>query len=215
VAPKHTILRNFFAGSIVSRLLECAIAQEARFEPSGIVLDTDPGKIDPSIRKSMKLKSLGPIEKELRDNLGPLAPELTSLLAVTPFEASHLELEIVAHGDGAFYRRHVDTFMGGASHGRQHERMLSGVYYFHADPKGFSGGALRLYSFVPSPDEKDSFVDIDPEHNSLVVFPSWAPHEVMPVICPSGRFIDSRFALNCWFCRKTTEVRQLRGSGNI
>jgi Rps23 Pro-64 3,4-dihydroxylase Tpa1-like proline 4-hydroxylase len=43
------------------------------------------------------------------------------------------------------------------------------------------------------------FHDVEPLHNSLVVFPAWLPHEVLKVSCPSGRFADSRFAINCWF----------------
>jgi Rps23 Pro-64 3,4-dihydroxylase Tpa1-like proline 4-hydroxylase len=43
-----------------------------------------------------------------------------------------------------------------------------------------------------------AFADIEPGQNRLVAFPSWAPHEVMPISCPSRRFIDSRFAVNCW-----------------
>jgi asparagine synthetase B (glutamine-hydrolysing) len=48
--------------------------------------------------------------------------------------------------------------------------------------------------------------DIEPIHNSLLMFPSWAPHEVMPVNCPSQRFIDSRFAINCWVHRERPDT---------
>ena len=58
--------------------------------------------------------------------------------------------------------------------------------------------ALRLH-VLSKPDEKRKFVDIDPVHDSLVFFPSWLPHEVLPVSCPSRRFMDSRFAIHCWF----------------
>jgi SM-20-related protein len=76
--------------------------------------------------------------------------------------------------------------------------VLSGVYYFHAEPKAFTGGALRLYAIGG---QGERYVDIEPTHNSLLMFPSWAPHEVMPVRCPSRRFVDSRFAINCWVHR--------------
>jgi SM-20-related protein len=42
-----------------------------------------------------------------------------------------------------------------------------------------------------------SHLDLAPENDSLVIFPSWAPHEVMPVVFPSGGFADSRFSVNC------------------
>ena len=66
-----------------------------------------------------------------------------------------------------------------------------------------SGGALRLYAFGPG---GDRYEDVVPEHDSLIVFPSWAAHEVLPIACPSGRFADSRFALNCWFLRARAPV---------
>jgi SM-20-related protein len=69
-----------------------------------------------------------------------------------------------------------------------------------AHGRSLAGGALRLYAIGGEADQK--FVDIEPLRNSLLMFPSWAPHEVMPVSCPSKRFIDSRFAINCWVHRK-------------
>jgi Rps23 Pro-64 3,4-dihydroxylase Tpa1-like proline 4-hydroxylase len=73
--------------------------------------------------------------------------------------------------------------------------VLSGVYYFHRRPKAFAGGELRLHAIG----DPDRFVDIEPVHNALLVFPAWAPHEVRPISCPSGAFVDARFAVNCWF----------------
>jgi hypothetical protein len=29
------------------------------------------------------------------------------------------------------------------------------------------------------------FIDIQPEQNALLAFPSWAAHEVLPITCPS------------------------------
>ena len=110
--------------------------------------------------------------------------------------APKLELQLVAHHDGAFYKRHIDTQ---TASDRKNIRVLSGVYYFHAEPKPFSGGALRLYAI--GGDDATDFVDIEPQRNSLLVFPSWAPHEVRTVSCPSKQFSDSRFAINCWIHR--------------
>jgi Rps23 Pro-64 3,4-dihydroxylase Tpa1-like proline 4-hydroxylase len=121
------------------------------------------------------------------------AQALLAELKMSASELSRFETELVAHGDGAFYARHIDTQM--QAQDRPGIRVLSGVYYFHRLPKAFSGGALRLYGFGAG------FVDIEPTHNSLLVFPSWARHEVRPVSCPSGAFMDSRFAINCWVYR--------------
>ena len=57
-----------------------------------------------------------------------------------------LETELVAHGDGAFYTRHIDTHTAHDDDDVNQIRLLSGVYYFHAEPKAFTGGALRLHA---------------------------------------------------------------------
>jgi hypothetical protein len=49
--------------------------------------------------------------------------------------------------------------------------------------------------------QQATFADIEPEYDTLVFFPSWSPHEVLPVHVPSGRFMDSRFDINCWIHR--------------
>jgi Rps23 Pro-64 3,4-dihydroxylase Tpa1-like proline 4-hydroxylase len=97
----------------------------------------------------------------------------------------------VAHSDGALLRRHIDMQR---APGVSSVRVLSGVYYLHREPKVFTGGLLRIYSLLAP----GRFVDIEPVHNTLVTFPAWVPHEVLPVSCPSGDFMDSRFAVNCW-----------------
>ena len=78
--------------------------------------------------------------------------------------------------------------------------MISAVYYFHREPKAFSGGALRLYRFGVDPHDPASEADsvaFEPRQNSLVCFPSWAVHKVDLVRCASDRFEDFRFGLNC------------------
>ena len=52
---------------------------------------------------------------------------------------------MVAHGDKAFFSRHEDTVMRPEM---TSYRTLSAVYYFHRQPKSFSGGVLRLYAFA-------------------------------------------------------------------
>jgi Rps23 Pro-64 3,4-dihydroxylase Tpa1-like proline 4-hydroxylase len=75
------------------------------------------------------------------------------------------------------------------------------VYYFHAQPKAFSGGVLRLHSLASGKGDGGEHVDVEPVNDTLVFFPSWYPHEVLPVTCDSSRFEDSRFAINFWVHR--------------
>lgn len=192
IMPPYLVLRDFVEEETVAGLLEHALARESQFAASRTGRSEN-GGVRPDIRVSVGTRDLGPFRGILKAKIFSLIPEWIEKLRVTPFDSPKLETELVAHNDGAFYKRHIDT-----ARERDRIRVLSGVYYFHAKPKAFSGGALRLHAIGG---ENARFVDIEPAHNSLLVFPSWAPHEVMPVICPSGRFGDSRFAVNCWVYR--------------
>jgi hypothetical protein len=61
--------------------------------------------------------------------------------------------------------------------------------------------ARRLGARIAGGGRGDTFVEVEPNNDMLVFFPAWFPHEVMPVECLSGRFEDSRFAINCWIHR--------------
>lgn len=191
IMPPFLLLRNFLDEATVAGLLHHALAQKAEFAPTRAGRGENSG-VKPHIRVSSGTRNLGSFRPILNARILNLVPDWVEKLRVTPVESAKLETELVAHNNGAFYKRHIDTQ---TANERNYTRVLSGVYYFHAEPKAFSGGALRLYAIGG---ENAPFVDVEPERNSLLVFPSWAPHEVMPVSCPSKRFADSRFAINCW-----------------
>lgn len=183
-------------------LLDWMLASKSRFAPSTI----SNGTVAPERRKSERLCDLGPTKGWFGDAMLATAPDFFARTGTAPFEIEFLELEIAAHGDGAHFATHTDipigwgrAPLGGDKSGTQ-DRLLSAVYYFHRSPKRFSEGQLRLHRFG-SNNEPGDFVDIEPEHNSLLVFPSWVTHEVRTVRCPSERFEDYRFAVNCWLCR--------------
>ena len=140
----------------------------------------------------------------LRERMRAALPQWCAGFGMAPFEPNAIELDMIAYNDGAFYRRHIDTGRlnrdrpGAGSAG---DRIITAVYYFHAEPKAFDGGELRLHAMAASADGSALSADLPPRRNSLLIFPSWAPHEVLPVRCPSGAFRDSRFAINCWFRR--------------
>jgi Rps23 Pro-64 3,4-dihydroxylase Tpa1-like proline 4-hydroxylase len=104
------------------------------------------------------------------------------------------EIELLAHGDGSFYRPHIDTFTGdGASGGAN--RRLSLVYYVHRRPPAFSGGRLRLLGLGGG-----EAATIKPAHDSLLAFPSFRPHEVETVSALQDSVEYGRFAANIWLC---------------
>jgi SM-20-related protein len=203
--PPYARYRDFLDSVTRASLLAWTMENEAKFKASSVLRTfvRDDNKHDPTLRTSLRASDFGPMKAVFRQRLLNFVPTLIGDLRVTPFEPSEVELELVANNDGAFFKRHVDTFMGDAR--KASDRVLSAVYYFYAEPKAFSGGVLRLYEFGTKENE-GNFADIQPEQNTLLAFPSWASHEVLPVTCPSRRFSDSRFNVNCWVHRLSSRL---------
>ncbi len=187
--PAHRVIHAFLPQDMVEGLIEHARANQSRFEPTGVA-----NGVNLVFRISSATRFLGGFRPLLGQRILDIVPRLTAELQMKQFAPHRIELELVAHNDGAFYTRHIDTLTLQAGAG--FTRALSGVYYFHRAPKAFTGGALRLYPVSRYAVGRSA--DIQPEHNTLLLFPSVAPHEVLPVQCPSGEFMDSRFAINCW-----------------
>lgn len=194
ILPPHVVRRDVFDAATVEGLLAYAQANEAGFVSSTVGAGVNQ-RLAGTVRSSLTLIDLGPWIGSVKPRLKALAAEAEEELRLSRFDLANLEFSLVAHNDGAFYARHIDTR---TAPGSETLRVLSAIFYFHVLPKGFSGGALRLYG-LNAPGAAPVSVDIEPENNSAVFFPSWVPHEVMPVQCPSHRFGDSRFAINCWF----------------
>lgn len=188
----HRVIRNFLGSDLINRLLAHAEANQDAFTPT----ELGDGRIDPEVRVSRLLRNLGALRDALEARFLTIMEPTVADLRLSTFDLGRLEMELVAHGDGAFYQRHIDTRTGFTD--RATDRALTGVLYFHVEPKNYSGGELRLHSILP-PEQGGCFLDITPEQDMLLLFPSWAPHEVRPVSCPSSAFMDQRFAINCWY----------------
>ena len=166
------------------------------------------GRVDPKSRRALTIEGLGPFEPMLRRVFDDALPEIVAQTGTTLSQPS-FEFSFAAHGDGAFFAPHLDVSIGQkrepVSDVPGQDRILSAVYYFHRDPKAFSGGALRLFRFGANPYDarldEEQHIDLEPIDNSLVAFPSTVFHEVRPVRCPTTDFADYRFSLNCWYCR--------------
>lgn len=191
--PPHRRLHSFLGEAFIERLLTHVAQYEGEFETARLIEH----RLDRSIRASRLLRDFGILRSELEACFGAILDSTVRDLRLPRIQLATLELEMVEHGDGAFYREHIDTATDRP--GSPTVRALAGVYYFHRVPKGFSGGELRLHAVAPAPEGQRAFIDIAPDRDLLVLFPAWAPHEVRPVSCPSGAFLDSRFAINCWY----------------
>jgi SM-20-related protein len=207
--PPHSQFRDFLDSGTRQELLDWVSANRANFVEATVTKSKAEhgNRLDPEVRIALRLGDLGPLEDELGARFLDALPRGMAAIGAQRPEPRSLELEITAYGDGAHFKPHLDIPIGpdrnplGARKGE--DRVISAVYYFHNRPKGFSGGRLRLFRFGSDPSncaESDS-VAIEPIDNSLLLFPSWAQHEVERVSCPSGRFDDYRYAVNCWYCR--------------
>jgi SM-20-related protein len=207
VAPKKRVsmrcpyieVKNFMGTTTVSALQDYVVARKSDFTPAKVRRRQRGNIIDVSVRNCWRLKSLGPFEPILHEKLSPLISEFSKELGVLERAGGPAEFEICSYTDGGLFVPHIDTFdtLG-------EERILSCVYYFASVPRRFSGGLLRLHGF-PTPGAKSEhsvqIVDITPETDSLIVFPSWLAHEVLPVQVATGDWADGRFTINCWVHR--------------
>jgi SM-20-related protein len=209
--PPFARILDFLPEDEVQGLFDWAISIRDRFKPATVSKGRPERefRVDPERRIGLTTGKLGPFKDLLGERLLAALLQLMTGTGTNGPPPTSLELELAAHPDGAYFRPHIDIPVGmgrqplGANPGE--DRVLSAVFYFHADPPAFSGGQLRLFPFGPTPTvdgpQPANRIDLEPVRNSLVAFPSWVPHEVRPISVPSGDFQDYRFALNCWYCR--------------
>jgi SM-20-related protein len=126
-------------------------------------------------------------------------PDVLAELGMPNFTIQQVESQLTAHNDGNYYKIHNDNGSPDTA-----TRELTYVYYFHQEPKGFTGGELQIYDtqiqnnhYTQAP----TFNTVEPRNNSIVFFLSRYMHEVLPISCPSRAFADSRFTINGWIRR--------------
>jgi hypothetical protein len=149
--PAHRSISNWLGREILQRLLDFAQMRRDSFFPSGIG-NKEENRVDLNARRSTKIKVLGNLKEELRARARAVLLVMFQQLGAAVFEPSKLEVEMVAHGDGAFYKQRRDSFGPGQT--INNRRVISCVYYFHRLPKSFSGGVLRIYCLAGSADER-------------------------------------------------------------
>jgi SM-20-related protein len=193
---KHLVIDDFLPPEVHAGWLQFAIANQTGFAASEVRRAAQ-GQYDPAVRRSQIYQSdLGELEAAFVATILNRQSELLAGTGTPPFAISKCEVELAVHRDGCFFAAHQDTLTREDRIGLSSDRIVSVVYYFHAQPQGFSGGALVIHPFG----ESEASV-IEPRDNRLVVFPAFALHEVRPVLCPGDAFASARFSINCWLRR--------------
>ena len=208
--PPHGHFTDFLPDADRLALLDWAIAEHATFKPAKIFYGEGGRErgVDLDVRTALRRHGLGPFEQMMTDRLRERQPEILAAAGYAGAQPSSIEFELNAYGEGAHFAPHIDIPLGEgrrtAGKNPGEDRVVSAVYYFYNEPKAFTGGALRLFRFGADsdhPDDRNS-ISFEPMQNSLLVFPAWGRHGVERVHSSSRAFGDSRFALNCWFCRR-------------
>ncbi|WP_157235086.1 2OG-Fe(II) oxygenase [Methylosinus sp. LW4] len=194
--PAHVVIDGFLGAARAGELMQFALAHESEFSQSRFYTAERAARIDTSVRDSSRLLELGPLRAAFAASVDLVLAHLTRELNARLPSETKKEIEMVRYGDGGFFKRHADA--PPRPDGHDSVRVLTLVYYFHALPQRFEGGALRLFS-------TDGFADIAPAYDRLVAFPSAASHEVRPTHCATAHFSEGRFSINCWL-RRAREI---------
>jgi len=194
----HLLYRDVLGPELVAQFVDYVIAREADFTSATVGNgETASKRVDAALRDCHRLADLGPFKAPLQARLERIGEESVRRLDLSEQHIEAREFEIDVYRDGGHFAQHIDTFEQ-----LNRVRILSCVYYFARTPRRFGGGELRLHGLpVPAGKMPPSYVDIVPETDSLVVFPSWLRHEVLPVRVPSGSWGDARFTVTCWIHR--------------
>lgn len=149
-------------------------------------------------RESAVLYQCAPFDEMLRNKIRQLMPAVCAALKI-PLCNGSIEAQLTSHNDRNFYKVHNDNGSADTA-----QRVLTFVYYFHRQPKAFSGGELRVYDHKVHNGyhyAADTYRKVEPSDNSIVFFASEEMHEVLVVNCESRAFMDSRFTINGWIAR--------------
>jgi len=197
VPPPYRLIENFLPQAEWDRAMAHALAHEKDFLDATIAL---PGTDNPDtrFRRSRTLNDVAAVVPMVATRLHPMTADILRHLQMHGLPIRSMECQVTAHGDGDFFAVHTDNALPEIAH-----RRISYVYYFHREPKQFSGGHLRLYNTLL----EGGFnacgtlaADIDPPGNGLIIFPSHCHHEVTPIQCVSTALKDQRLTINGWLC---------------
>jgi Rps23 Pro-64 3,4-dihydroxylase Tpa1-like proline 4-hydroxylase len=193
LASDYVQIDQFLTPSDHDRLINFVLQQEANF----VSTSTSTGDLD--YRKSLVLYAFPEFSQLISQQIHAVLPNVLTQLSLPHFDIQQVEAQLTAHNDGNYYKIHNDN---GSSHTTTRE--LTYVYYFNRQPKAFSGGELRIYDTTIKNNQyvqAETHHTIEPRDNSIVFFLSRYMHEVLPILCPSQTFADSRFTLNGWIRR--------------
>jgi hypothetical protein len=131
--------------------------------------------------------SLGPLEDPVVRALRSRIAHGGSIIGVSDQTEIEVEISLFAIGDTQ-----------AVSWDHTPADILHMMYHFHKQPKGFSGGGVRLFDGRIENGMKHataSFRDVEIGDNNLLIFPQNVVSAGLPVRCPTRSFVDGLFGI--------------------
>ena len=158
-------------------------------------------KIDRSKRLQYGIVHLDSALREiLACRIDSILPDLLTKLNIDAFPVEEHYLRVDATPDGGFNAMHRDALPGAR---------LSYLYYFHTEPKQYTGGHLLLFDRPGAKDEtRPLFTTIRNEDNKLVVFRPDDYHQATRVRAQSANLglLESRLSVCGFLFEKTAPL---------
>ena len=141
VPAQCVILDEFLTSAELNTLRQYVLEHEMRFEISEVIAPgVTGGAVDYEHRRSRVLMNLDGHEKMITDRVLSCLPRVLQKWGRDPFPISRVETQTTASNHGDFFHCHSDNGAEAVA-----AREITFVYFFHREPKQFSGGELRIY----------------------------------------------------------------------
>jgi len=175
ISAECVVLDEFLTSVELNTLRQYVLQQEMRFQISEVLSPgVTGGAIDYDQRRSRVLMDMDGHERAIVDRLLTCLPRVLQKWGREPFPISRVETQTTASNHGDFFHCHSDNAAEVVA-----TREITFVYFFHREPKQFSGGELRIYD---SRRENDNYV---PRQTIAPLFPSRTNWSCSPVGSPT------------------------------
>lgn len=200
---------NFLPEQTIQEMIDdmCKHQSDFRLAKVGGDKKAPDGHYNPDARNNTDLSLKGnPLKTIVRELIAEHLPEITRRLGLADFEAVHTEVKLRAYHDGEYFRVHQDGGKG---------RQISYTYFFHPEPKRFTGGELVLFDTdTQTSTFNHAFTRVFPKRNSIFFFPSHFYHAVLPVKTQDDDFMSARFVINGHIWKKKDNDKK-ENSANV
>lgn len=187
----HYYTQDFLTPEFNQAILDSMLADLPTFKDAEVFShDSTGGRVAPETRVAKTAALTRKVREDFRAAVQAILPEVMPKVGLKMRDDFTFEISAALHHDGGFFSRHTDSRTGVED---ETIRYASAVYYLSRTPQHFLGGQFRLHALMG-----DGHQDFEATNNALMIFPSFAPHEVLPISVPSGRAEDGRFSINCW-----------------